>query len=217
MTRHKGFIFHPEDWLSDARLAMCSYATKGVWMDLLCYMYQSKRGGYLMIDGKALSKSDVEKMLKCRSSEEFESIWNELLTHGVMKQHADGTYYSKRMVEDVERFSLSATASSEEVQLAQQVLDEFSRVVNSAKAYHVERAKVLIISLIRSGVTLNDFKAVIRAKYEEWKDSDKMRPWLRPATLFGEKFPEYLAETKSVAPTMASGKTTVGKFDYDDL
>jgi 5-methylcytosine-specific restriction endonuclease McrA len=33
--------FFPADWLSDPALSMCSAATRGVWMDLLCAMYSS--------------------------------------------------------------------------------------------------------------------------------------------------------------------------------
>jgi len=217
MSRHKWFIFHPEDWLADSRLSLCSYATKGAWMDLMCYMHQSQRGGYLTIEGKALTKDDVEKMLKCRSTEEFDGIWNELLMNGVMRQHEDGTYYSKRMVEDIEKVSLSGTATTEERELANKVLDEFHRVVRPTKGYDKEGAVALIISHVRKGVRFEDFQAVMRNKFEQWSDSDKMRQHLRPATLFGDRFIGYLEETKDVAPVAMLDKPIAGRFDYDDL
>jgi hypothetical protein len=36
--------FFPADWLSDPALSMCSAATRGVWMDLLCAMYSGNTG-----------------------------------------------------------------------------------------------------------------------------------------------------------------------------
>lgn len=42
--------------------------------------------------------------------------------------------------------------------------------------------------------TLNDFKAVIEFKIHAWHGKEKTRKWLRPSTLFGEKFDQYLSE-----------------------
>lgn len=46
--------------------------------------------------------------------------------------------------------------------------------------------------LLDSGYTVDDMKSVIDKKVSEWKDSDKMRGYLRPRTLFGDKFEEYV-------------------------
>ena len=45
--------------------------------------------------------------------------------------------------------------------------------------------------LMDAGYTADDMKSVIDKKVSEWKDSDKMRGYLRPRTLFGDKFEEY--------------------------
>lgn len=42
----------------------------------------------------------------------------------------------------------------------------------------------------------SDFESVIDYKISEWKDSQKMKKYIRPATLFGEKFNSYLMESK---------------------
>lgn len=54
------------------------------------------------------------------------------------------------------------------------------------------------------GYTLEDFKVVVDKKVKEWgakpKPGDKdMRPYLRPSTLFGSKFGEYLGQIECVA------------------
>lgn len=46
-------------------------------------------------------------------------------------------------------------------------------------------------ALIDAGYTGTDMKLVVDKKVAEWKDSDKMRGYLRPRTLFGDKFEEY--------------------------
>lgn len=58
--------------------------------------------------------------------------------------------------------------------------------------YNVTAAVVQRIGeLIDVGYTADDMKSVIDKKVSEWKDSDKMRGYLRPRTLFGDKFEEY--------------------------
>lgn len=53
--------------------------------------------------------------------------------------------------------------------------------------------------LNQDGFTLDDFKAVHRLKYGEWKDESSMRKYIRPRTFWGEKFSEYVDEAKTTA------------------
>lgn len=48
-----------------------------------------------------------------------------------------------------------------------------------------------VAELLNAGYTEADMKRVIDSKVSEWKGSDKMRGYLRPRTLFGDKFEEY--------------------------
>jgi len=216
MDRKRGFFFHPEAWLSDNQLSLCSYATKGVWIELMCHMFSSKRAGYLIIEGKPLDRENIRHMLKCRSNEEFDMVWDELIGFGVMRQSADGTYYSKRMVEDMQSISLTSTASDEEMAFANNVLTELVDTVPNLRGYNGEEARTLIIARRREGATFEDFRAVIHSKYEEWKDDEKMFKWIRPLTLFGEKFNRYASEAKVEKPnTSSNGFELVRDPSYD--
>ena len=46
---------------------------------------------------------------------------------------------------------------------------------------------------MHSGYTPLQLRTVIDKKCGDWLNDDKMRGYLRPSTLFGDKFPEYLA------------------------
>lgn len=50
----------------------------------------------------------------------------------------------------------------------------------------------LIVARLEDGFTVEDFQTVIDKKCAEWKDDDKMAKYLRPETLFGNKFEGYL-------------------------
>lgn len=48
---------------------------------------------------------------------------------------------------------------------------------------------------IKEKFNLKDFKSVVDYKVAEWKDSKKMRQYIRPDTLFGSKFNGYLIQS----------------------
>lgn len=72
----------------------------------------------------------------------------------------------------------------------------------------------------REGRTVDDFKAVIDKKCEEWKGTE-WEKFLRPATLFGSKFESYLNQRQS--DKKETGKANKfcqfpqREYDYDDL
>lgn len=49
--------FVPADWLADTNLSMCSFAAKGLWMDMLCRMFNATTRGVLTGDMEPLSRS----------------------------------------------------------------------------------------------------------------------------------------------------------------
>ena len=57
---------------------------------------------------------------------------------------------------------------------------------------------VRVQSLLDSGYTPLQLRTVIDKKCDEWMTDEKMRPYLRPSTLFGDKFGEYLAAPLSI-------------------
>lgn len=55
----------------------------------------------------------------------------------------------------------------------------------------VEKNTKLVKSRLTEGYTLDDFKKVVDLKFDEWKATD-MSKYIRPETLFGNKFDGYL-------------------------
>lgn len=53
-----------------------------------------------------------------------------------------------------------------------------------------------LLKLIGKGYTYDDFKEVIDFKYQAWKGSE-FEQYLRPSTLFGNKFESYLNEKRN--------------------
>lgn len=57
-----------------------------------------------------------------------------------------------------------------------------------------------------SGRTIDDLRLVVRDKIAEWSSDQKMRRFIRPSTLFGDKFEGYLAKARKA-------DTEAGEFD----
>lgn len=47
MGKNPAFQFYVRDWLSDPQLKMVSFQTKGIWIDFLCYLWESPDRGTL--------------------------------------------------------------------------------------------------------------------------------------------------------------------------
>ena len=70
------------------------------------------------------------------------------------------------------------------------IIDYLNKKVDKEYRY-VESHKKHIRARLNEGFTINDFKSVIDIKVAEWKETD-FEKYLRPKTLFGTKFDDYL-------------------------
>jgi uncharacterized phage protein (TIGR02220 family) len=74
-----------------------------------------------------------------------------------------------------------------------------------------------LTKLINAGYGYSDFKLVIDKKANEWKGT-KFQEYIRPSTLFGQKFENYLNEqprtTKNAITKLASAVNQAKRTDW---
>ena len=94
-------------------------------------------------------------------------------------------------------------ANSIERRAAKPTSEDYVYIVNHLNEkcgarYHVgsRKTKDLISARFGEGFTRDDFIEMIDFKCAEWKNSEKMRGYLRPETLFGAKFEGYLNQAR---------------------
>ena len=75
----------------------------------------------------------------------------------------------------------------------------------------------LINERISEGYTFKDLRSVIDKKAAEWSCDGKMRTYLRPSTLFGEKFEEYLNAPDPIAVLDEKKESRKAKELEDEL
>lgn len=109
------FQFYPGDWMKDPNLRRCSRAARGLWVDILCLMFECEDRGVLATGGEPWSDEDIAAASGGDISEGLSCI-SELLRKGVAHRNQSGAIFSKRMVRDEqvrqERIKAGSTGGS---------------------------------------------------------------------------------------------------------
>ena len=90
------------DWESDEALRLCSLASQGLWMRMLCLAAKADPIGYVTVNGRPLGVTDIARLAGVTETE-CESLLSELDQNGVFSRTRNGTIYSRRMMRDAKR------------------------------------------------------------------------------------------------------------------
>ena len=108
MGKLPAFMFYPGDWQKDPCLRRCSKAAKGVWMDMLCLLFECPvRGVFVDASGKPWSDEELAEAIGGDIGANLGYI-AELVSKGVAQRDTRGAIFSRRMVRD-EQTRRSAT------------------------------------------------------------------------------------------------------------
>lgn len=78
-----------------------------------------------------------------------------------------------------------------------EIIKDLNDVLGSSYKVGAKKTKEYISARWNDGFKVEDFKVVHRKKHEEWGNDPKMSKYLRPSTLYGTKFEEYLNQKNS--------------------
>ena len=99
-TRRQPWMkFYPADWRADPALRMCSFAARGLWVDLMTLMHEAEPYGHLLVSGKAPNARQLSGLLG-GSAKEIEGLIGELEEAGVFSKTEGGIVFSRRMTRD---------------------------------------------------------------------------------------------------------------------
>lgn len=98
MAGKPSFQFYPGDWLKDPELGVCSPATRGIWVDLLCAIWNGDGSGSVTNTPKKLAR-----LCRC-DTDEMERAITELAEENVAVVTRDGdsvTILSRRLQKEL--------------------------------------------------------------------------------------------------------------------
>ncbi len=92
--------FYVGDWLKAPEVRSLAPDIRGLWFDLICYMWEStERGIMVKPNGKPYSKDEIIRMVGLDNQNS--GIWlTTLIDNSVCSVRVDGAIYSRRMVKD---------------------------------------------------------------------------------------------------------------------
>src|ERR1700680_3225500 len=100
MGKLPAFFFYPGDWQKDPLLRVCSKGAKGVWIDMLCLMFEAPNRGVLAFaDGKPWSDQQIAEAIGGNTTSNLE-YFAELIGNGVCHRDKKGAIFSRRMSRD---------------------------------------------------------------------------------------------------------------------
>ena len=94
--------FDTSDWLRCPELKVLPPDIRGLWMDMLCYMWESvERGVMVKPTGDIYTQDEIVRMLG-KDASGSDTWLDRLIIGGVCGVRADGAIYSRRMVRSAE-------------------------------------------------------------------------------------------------------------------
>jgi len=107
MGKNPAFLFYPSDWRNDLGVQSCSPAARGLWIEMLCLMHLSPiRGELRSASGSPISADKLTTMVGI-PLEVARQLLSELLRENVTEKLKDGTFISRRMIEDERKADLN--------------------------------------------------------------------------------------------------------------
>lgn len=101
------------------------------------------------------------------------------------------------------------------------VVSYLNKKVGKSFKHKTAKTRSLIKARFKDGFTIDDFKKVIDIKAAQWLTDSNMSQYLRPETLFGNKFEGYLNEKTKGAGSNASSSRVgskdssfINKYDF---
>lgn len=202
-TEQKGFIVYKDlhavvDELNDEQAGqlfrgMIKYASEGI---------EPKFDGilkFVFIPIKQQMDRDSDKYdKKCeRMRENANKRWqnNAKVSNG-MQLHANDANTNintdTKTKKETETDTMSAVEADGSLSLPEMIISYLNEKTGANYPTNTKSAVSKIYALEEAGYTEADMKMVIDKKCADWLNDDNMREQLRPSTLFGNKFEEYL-------------------------
>ena len=202
LTNQKGFCFASNKYIAEKMKSSSSFVSKAISKLIkLGYLYSQ------MIKNE--KGEIVQRRLYPNNNPSFnlgEGVWH-TRTRGMAQPSYRGMARTcqENNISNYNNISLNNSYSQAgpdraskdpSKELRKDIISYLNKKTNKNYKPNSNKTKSLINARFNEGFQdLNDYKKVIDVKTDEWQDDPKMEKFLRPETLFGNKFEGYLNQT----------------------
>ena len=129
----------------------------------------------------------IEDFMECQ---EYNSRSDKSTIQEVTKVQRNETYVNETNFKE----DIYSSAKAKQDIPYKEIIEYLNLKTNRNYSYEAKGNRNLIKARFNENCTLEDFKKVIDVKVSQWKGNIEMQQYLRPRTLFGVKFDDYLNE-----------------------
>lgn len=133
----------------------------------------------------------------------------QIVTTNNQRIHRDNIYSPDNSFDDSSEEKPKQVVMTDEHKI---VIDYLNHKAGTRYEYNSTKTITLLNTLFRKGYSVEDMKKVIDIKCKEWLSQETMRKYLRPRTLFSNKFEDYL--NQEVKPQVNTTKKTQSYEDF---
>ena len=230
MSRNKdpAFMFYPSDFMLGTFLM--SDEEVGKYIRLLCLQHQ--QGHFTEDDFNSLGGSNPKIKSKFtkdddglyyneRLDEEIEkraAYKNKLRENGSLGGKSKGKAKLEQGLSEAKaelKQDSSTRVENENINEIKDVIEYLNSKLGTKYRYSTASIQKHIKARISEGATFEDFRTVIDKKYDEWMGTEFAK-FLRPETLFGSKFHQYLNQIPSTPIKPKQTMARCGDFDAEE-
>lgn len=156
-----------------------------------------------MLVYKSDSKKTIYTIVNYSSYQTRENI--ESNTEVTLKEHQSNTEVTLKETDNNVNNANNAN-NNINIYIVEQVVDYLNAKTGKSFKHTSKMTRSKINARLEEGFTLDDFKKVIDIKTSEWLNDANMQLYLRPETLFGNKFEGYLNQKAARVSQETAGK-----------
>lgn len=149
-----------------------------------------------------INEEQVFKLLNIKFFNNLRTSDEEIKEQDVEKLNGNNNIINKNKKENKNNNNIYSR------EIEKNIIDYLNKKLDSNYKYDSKKTTELIKARLNQGFKEEDFYKVIDKKYNEWNDSE-MAIYLRPTTLFGTKFEDYLNQKE------VKKKFDIRKVDWD--
>lgn len=146
----------------------------------------------------------IEKELKDLKNKEFKDYIYSICIPYI---YGMDTHTQEEEEEEEEQEQEEEQSNNKNNQNYKYIIDYLNKKTSKNFKSTSKKTKTLINARINEGFSVEDFKTVINNKTTEWLNDKKMEQYLRPETLFGNKFESYLNQNSKKQETSENIET----------
>lgn len=209
MGKDPAFLFYSSDFLTGTMLFTDEQV--GKYIRLLCLQHQKghlSEKDIIKICG-GIDEDILSKFIKDNSGLYYnERLENEIVKRVKYSESRSKNRNSKKHMSNISKTYVEHMENENEIvneninviedkdviknnSIYKDVIDDLNIIMGTQYKY-VQKTKELIQARVNEGFTIEDFKLVHRKMKKNWGTDNKMCKYLRPITLYSNKFESYL-------------------------